>query len=105
MGANDAMDFEKKLYTAAYHRLCDFVSPDGYEGPPIDYESFATYCCLHCFDMSPTSPQHQQLKKQGTTQVRLRMSLPLPHGVILVALIETQDQLDIDFARNINPER
>ena len=103
-GAAEKFDFNNDRYTEVYHRFCDFVSKDSYDGPTIDYESFAMHSCFFCFDLSPTSPAHRQLHRQGTTQVYIRFDQPLREGIQLISLIETQEQLDIDFERSITQE-
>ena len=103
-GAAEKFDFANDRYTDAYQRLCDFVTSDGYNGPTIDFESFGMHSCVFCFDLSPTSPAHRQLQRQGTTQAYIRFAEPLQDGIQLISLIETQEQLDIDFDRSIAQE-
>ena len=103
-GAAEKFDFSNDRYTAVYQRFCDYVSTDSYDGPTIDYESFGMHSCFFCFDMSPTSPAHRQLQRQGTTQVYIRFDVPLREGIHLISLIQTQEQLDIDFERSITQE-
>lgn len=104
-GPYDEFDFDKGEYTMAYKRLCDYVCQDAYDSPSIDVNAFAKHACFHCFNLSPTSPVHRQLQKQGSTQVFIGFDRPLASGVQMIALIETQDQLDIDFARNVTQQQ